>query len=703
MTFCPTSQRTVACKSTCWLSPVFERLSLARLFQTVAEAQPLGPSTDPGNNIWVRRATSGTVQFDRLSKPSAEALHRSGRRITGRSVCLRLGQKPEGQQNDMWNNKQGIKLGVLLAWMAALVATEAAAAKEGAKPSRPNVLLIMTDDQGYGDIHSHGNDSLDTPNLDRLAEQGARLQRFFVSPVCAPTRASLLTGRYHLRCGVFGVTRGAETMRASEVTLAELLRQAGYQTACFGKWHNGAHYPHHPNGQGFDQFVGFCAGHWNNYFNSRLEENGQPRQTSGYINDVFTSRSIDFIKANKNSPWFCYLAYNTPHTPWQVPDRYWEKYGQRQLKNQQARCAYAMVENIDENVGRLLEALDTAKLADHTIVVFLTDNGANSDRYNAGMKGRKGSLHEGGSRVPCFIRFPGRIPPQTRLAPITAHIDLLPTLCDYAGVPIAEELKLDGTSLVPLLSPVAGRAAPWPNRTLFCHWGGRPNRQRANRGAVRTDRWRAVRSKTWELYDMQADPGQRTDVAKDHPQVVKDLAGRFDRWWQDVTSEGFEPIPTEIGHPTAPVVTFPGHEAILQPARGKGISYHGRAGWANDWVANWTDPRATARWPIKAIAPGKYQVQLVYAASEESVGTQLQVSIGSAKVSTRILKPVPAAIVPLPDRIARKEVPQRKWQSKSIGELSIEAGEGWLVIQAPSIPGSQAIDLKAIRLRRIDE
>ncbi|MQY63441.1 MAG: sulfatase-like hydrolase/transferase, partial [Calditrichaeota bacterium] len=296
-----------------------------------------------------------------------------------------------------------------------------------ASGGRPNILLIMTDDQGWGDITSHGNDVIKTPVMDRIAAEGARFERFYVSPVCAPTRAALLTGRYCLRTGTHGVTRGQENMRSDEVTNAEVFKQAGYATGCFGKWHNGAHYPHHPNGQGFDEFFGFCAGHWNNYFDTTLDRNGQPVETKGYISDVLTNASMAFIEQNRKRPFFCYLPYNAPHTPWQVPDRYFDKYKAKGLDDETA-CSYAMTECLDDNIGRLLGQLDELNLAGDTIVLFLTDNGPNTDRYNGGMKGRKGSVNEGGVRVPLFIRWPGHIRPGTYVKPIAAHIDLLPTL-----------------------------------------------------------------------------------------------------------------------------------------------------------------------------------------------------------------------------------------------------------------------------------
>ena len=408
-------------------------------------------------------------------------------------------------------------LRVMTGAAAAVLSRPTFTSSENLRVRRPNVLLIITDDQGWGDIYSHGNDKLDTPVLDKLAADGARFDRFFVSPLCAPTRASLLTGRYHLRTGTHGVTRGQETMRSEEVTLAEIFRQAGYTTGCFGKWHNGAHYPYHPNGQGFDEFFGFCGGHWNNYFNTTLEHNGEPVKTSGYVTDVLTDAAMTFVEKNKDRPFFCYLPYNAPHSPWQVPDKYFGKYKARGFDDMTA-CAYGMCENLDDNIGRLLSKLDDLGLAGDTIVLFLTDNGPNSDRYNGGMKGRKGSAHEGGIRVPLFIRWPGHINPGTAVRQIAAHIDLLPTLVELCRLPMPRTLPLDGINLAPLLK---GETANWPDRMIFTHKG--PS------GSVRTERWRAVGTgKIWELYDMIADPGQKRNVAKQYMQLVKELRAAYE-------------------------------------------------------------------------------------------------------------------------------------------------------------------------------
>ncbi len=270
---------------------------------------------------------------------------------------------------------------------------------------RPHVLVILTDDQGWGDLSLHGNPDVETPRLDALAHSGARFDRFYVAPLCSPTRAAFLTGRDSLRGGVWWVTRGKETLRAEEVTLPEVLRDAGYRTAMVGKWHNGEHFPYSPEGQGFDTFFGFRAGHWNNYFDTWLLRGTERVETKGYINDVLTDEALRLLDEEDEAPLFLYVAYNTPHSPFQVPDADFDRVKARGLDDRTA-AAFAMVENIDANVGRLLDGLVERDLADDTIVVFFGDNGPNGERFNGGMRGTKGSVHEGGVRVPCFISWP---------------------------------------------------------------------------------------------------------------------------------------------------------------------------------------------------------------------------------------------------------------------------------------------------------
>jgi arylsulfatase A len=568
----------------------------------------------------------------------------------------------------------------------------------GAERKRPNVIVVMTDDQGWGDIRSHGNDKIDTPVMDRLAGDGARFERFFVSPVCAPTRASLLTGRYHLRTGTHGVTRGYENMRNEEVTIAEALRQAGYITGCFGKWHNGAHYPHNPNGQGFEEFLGFCCGHWNNYFDATLERNGRLVKTKGYISDVLTDAAIEFIEKNKDRPFFCYVPYNAPHSPFQVPDKYFDKYKVSGLDYKTA-CVYGMVENLDDNIGRVLKRLKEMELDKQTIVIFTTDNGPNTDRYNGGMKGRKGSVNEGGIRVPLFIRWPGHIKPGINITQIAAHIDIFTTILELCGAAMPKTLPQDGVSLVPLLR---GETGSWPDRMIFTFRSPRGQMQRLP-GSVRTQRWRAVKAgNRWELYDMISDPGQKNNVTKKHAEIVKKLSAAYEAASTDVTKAGFDPLPIHIGYPQWPVVVLPGHEAYLEPSSKKGISYKGRSGWANDWVTNWTSTEAYPWWEVEVVGAGCFEVTLMYICSKENVGTKVRVEIGGKSLDGVVSRAHNPAPIPSPDRVRRGEVYEKIWAPLTLGAVKLSKGRTKLVVKALEIPGNQAFDLKAVRLRRID-
>ena len=582
--------------------------------------------------------------------------------------------------------------------LAPISACRSLTAGQAETAARPNVLLIMTDDQGWGDIRSHGNAMIDTPVADRLASEGARFDRFFVCPVCAPTRASLLTGRYHLRTGTHGVTRGYETMRSEEVTMAEALKQGGYTTGCFGKWHNGAHYPQHPSGQGFDEFVGFCAGHWNNYFDTTLEHNGKPLKTNGYITDVLTDAACRFIETNRSRPFFCYVPYNAPHGPFQVPDRYFDKYKARGLDDKLA-CIYGMCENLDDNVGRLLRRLDELKLRDNTIVLFLTDNGPNSDRFNGGMKGRKASVDEGGVRVPLFVRWPGKIEPGTEIRQIAAHIDLFATILDLCDVPMPDTLPQDGVSLVPLLKR---QAQSWPDRMLFTF--RTPGGSIGNlRGAVRTQRWRAVKAgRGWTLYDMSADPGQERNLAETAPETLRPLREAFEAKVREVTQAGFDPIAAEVGHRGWPVVTLPGHEAFLEPGPRQGISYRGVSGWANDWITNWTDTQAYAWWPVEVVAAGRFEIALLYACAQDYLGTRLHVEIAGQAVQGTVQTVHDPEPIPSPDRVPRGEVYEKIWAPLVLGTVRLQPGPTRLVVRAVELPGGRACDIKAVRLRCLE-
>jgi arylsulfatase A len=553
----------------------------------------------------------------------------------------------------------------------------------------PNVLFILTDDQGWGDLSLHGNQFVETPNLDQLARGGAQFDRFFVSPLCAPTRASLLTGRYHLRTGTVSVSQGWERMRSDELTLAEIFRQSGYATGCFGKWHNGEHAPEDPNGQGFDEFLGFCAGHWNNYFDTDLQHNDRMVATKGFITDVLTDAALAFIGQNKSRPFFCYVPYNAPHSPHQVPDRYFDKYKAKGLSDEEASI-YGMVENVDDNVGRLLNGLDKMGLAKNTIVVFATDNGPNGHRFNGGMKGIKGSVDEGGVRVPLFVRWPGIIRPQTRIQPNAAHIDLLPTLVDLCGLRFRPVHPLDGHSLAGLL---LGRTDTLADRMLFTHVASMSSNQLpAEPGGVRTARYRLVRQNgQTQLYDMRNDPAQTTDIAAEQPQPVHQLQAAYDRWFQDVSLMITHTRPAPVA---AQRVLLQAPEARFSGS----IRYKQGNGWANDWLINWRSPADSIWWDVVVERPGRYQLSLQYTAPAVARGSILTVTAGTKTRQQRLPKGFDPPLKGSPDRIPRKEVYEKAWAWLPLGNMELPVGNQRIVLRAKSIPNGQAAEVKALLL-----
>ncbi len=385
---------------------------------------------------------------------------------------------------------------------------------------RPNVVIFLADDAGYGDYGANGNTQAVTPKIDSLAREGVTLDRFFVCAVCSPTRAESLTGRYHGRMGVSGTSLGDERMDLGERTIAEDFHAAGYATGAFGKWHNGSQWPYHPMARGFDEYYGHTAGHWGEYFDPPLEHNGQPVREKGYIVDLCTNHALDFIDRHREQPFYCYVPFTTPHSPWAAPEENWQHFREKTITQRatnpeqeeldQTRCALAMLENQDWNVGRVLLKLNDFGLTDNTIVLYYSDNGPNSWRWNDGMKGRKGSTDEGGVRSTCYIRWPGQLPAGKTIVEIAGAIDLLPTLTTLAGVTHKGPKPLDGRDLSPLL---LGTADNWPDRMIFNAWN--------DSVSVRTQQYRL--DNRGQLFDMQGDPSQTTPINAQQPEVTKRL------------------------------------------------------------------------------------------------------------------------------------------------------------------------------------
>jgi arylsulfatase A-like enzyme len=561
---------------------------------------------------------------------------------------------------------------------------------------RPNVLFILTDDQGYGDLSLHGNPHLKTPHLDALGHQGARFNRFFVSPLCAPSRASFLTGRYHLRTGVVSVSNGLEVMNADEVTLAEVLKANGYRTGCFGKWHNGEHLPHHPNGQGFDEFFGFCAGHWTNYFDTDLDHNGRFEQATGYLPDRLTDRAIAFMKARRGDarrgnaqPFFCYVPFNTPHSPHQVPDRYFNSYKAKGLSDELA-AIYGMVENIDENVGRLMQTLKDLGIDRETIVIFSTDNGPNGQRFNAGMKGIKGSVDEGGVRVPFFIRWPGTIAPRL-VRPIAAHVDLMPTLLELLDIRTPPARPFDGVSLVSQLW--GDQPAPLPERTLYTHVAQLAWELYAVPAALRTERFRWVKTRQeTALYDMTTDSLQKTNVIEKFPEQARAFEAQYARWFGEVSDNvnlAERPLPIGEGRQRQ---ILPSHEARFS---GK-LRYQEGHGWAHDWLTNWQDEQDRIWWTVTNRRPRAFAVAIQYTCSAAAVGTVIHLETDSAQVRAAIQHPHDPPLRPSPDRKPRIEAFEKEWAIQPLGTLRIPAGQHRFQLRASGIRPPAGMEIKGL-------
>ena len=567
----------------------------------------------------------------------------------------------------------------------------------------PNILLIMTDDQGWGDLHFHGNDSISTPNLDRLAEQSIRFDHFYVSPFCSATRASLLTGRYHLRTGTSWVTHRKEVMRSEEMTLAELFKGAGYTTGLFGKWHNGEQFPNDPRGQGFDEFFGFTAGHWNNYFNATLRHNDEEVPTEGFITDVLTDQAIGFIEKNKETPFLCYVPYNAPHSPFQMPDRYFDKYKKKGLTDKNA-AVYGMIENVDDNIGRLLATLDTLGIAENTIVVFLSDNGPNGQRFNGGMQGIKGSVHEGGVRVPFFIRWknnpvPNSLRDREAIPNIAAHIDLLPTLADLCNVTLPARStsgELDGRSLVPLLK---NPAADWPSRLIFnIHTEGE---MRMKPAAVRNDRYRLVvdQNDKIQLFDLKEDPGERRDIAGNMPELRDSLYGALTDWFKDVTAGGIQPPPVPVA---ASHVSLPAPEARFRNTSGGCTRFKGGIGWANDYIVNWEYQDDGVEWDINVDSAGLYEIFLLCHQRQFGLAT-IVVEAAGVPWEMHLRGDFLPDPLPSPDRVPRDEVYESKWLRLKVGEVKFAPGPQTVKVSLKNTAAEEGVfELKGCELIKVD-
>jgi arylsulfatase A-like enzyme len=568
-----------------------------------------------------------------------------------------------------------------------------------ADPSqRPNVVVILADDQGWGDLSVHGNTNLSTPHIDSLARDGALFERFFVCPVCSPTRAEFLTGRYHVRGGVWSTSTGGERLDLDEKTIAQSFKAAGYATGAFGKWHNGSQHPYHPNARGFDEYYGFTSGHWGDYYSPPLERNGRPVRGEGYITDDLTNKALEFIEQNRERPFFCYIPYNVPHSPMQVPDPFWQKFkgdsiklrytGSQKEELDFTRAALAMVENMDGNIGRVLQKLDALQLREQTIVLYFSDNGPNSWRWNGGMKGRKGSTDEGGVRSPLLVRWPGRIPAGSTVTQIAAAIDLLPTLSELAGIPIVSGKPLDGVSVAPLL---VGKTPTWPDRVIFTHWNGNVSAR------SQQFRW----SNDGKLYDLTRDPGQERDVSREHPDAARRLADGVATWKRDVLSELKRPDdrPFSVGDSQFPLTTLPArdgvpHGHVERSAKAPNCSY----------FTNWssTDDRIT--WNVEVLTAGRYDVVINYTCPAADVGSTVELSLGERRLEGRVTEAHDPPLTGHEHDLASRgsESLVKEFKPLRLGVIELPRGRGLLMLRALEVPGKQVMDVRSLVLTRLE-
>ena len=521
---------------------------------------------------------------------------------------------------------------------------------------KPNVVLLVTDDQGYGDLGCHGNSVIRTPNLDRLHAESVRFTDFHVDPLCAPTRAALLTGRYAYRAGVTAAFGGRSILRRGETTLADIFRANGYRSGLFGKWHLGDNYPYRPNERGFDEAVVCWSGGatqaadaWgNDYFDDTYSRNNVPEKFEGYCTDVFFREGLAFVERNRDNPFFLFLPLNAPHAPYFVDERYSKPYRERGLSETMA-AFYGMIGNIDDNVGAFRARLDELGLAENTIFIFMTDNGTaagygpatqggNWAGVNAGMRGRKGSHYDGGHRVPFFIRWPAAgIGGGKDIDRLIAHIDFVPTLIDLLGLELPREIRFDGVSLAPLLRDEPG--FPEDRVHFVQHQQFRVGRKMQMdkpqpwlHSSVLTEQWRLIDGK--ELYDIEADPGQQHDLAAGHPDEVERLRQAYEGWWSEVSGPATNYERIVVGsdeeNPTR-LTSFdwrpdggPPNQAVMQLPSAE----------RNRWASN-------GFWALEVEGPGRYSIKLRERPPEaqypiEGVKARVRIADFSAE------KPIPA-------------------------------------------------------------
>ena len=559
--------------------------------------------------------------------------------------------------------------------------------------TNPNILIILTDDQGWGDLSINGNTNLKTPNIDNIALNGASFERFYVSPVCSPTRAELLSGKFFVRSGVNGVTRGYERMNTDVKLISDFFKGKKYKTGAFGKWHNGSQPPYHPNNRGFDEFYGFTSGHWGNYFDPILEKNGKIIKTEGYINDVITNEAISFIKKS-NKPFLSFISYNTPHSPMQVPDKYFDgkdillrgRYSKRE-NIEKTKAAMGMIENIDENIGNVVRSLKEKGVYENTIIIFFSDNGPNGNRWNNDLKDRKGSTNEGGVRVPFFIQWPKNIKKGLKIKQISSVLDVFPTLLELTG---NESLNdLDGMSLKRFLdSP----SLLDDERTIFSYWN--------NRISARNNNY--ILDHENNLYDLVKDFSQYNPIEKDNNPHYQKLLNDKNEWLTKVVNPNKEKLtrrPFTINYNTAKYTHLPARDAEINGDL-KRSSIHANC----SFIENWKNTNDYIFWEIDVLEDGINNIELYYTLEKESVGTEIALEFENQIIKKTIDEFHDPNLVGFEeDKIKRIESYTKDFKKIKIGTMSFKKGLSKLKLKTTKKVGKKSIDFRLLILKNENE
>ncbi|PQV48986.1 arylsulfatase A-like enzyme [Jejuia pallidilutea] len=580
--------------------------------------------------------------------------------------------------------------------------------KQQLASSKPNVILILIDDQGYGDISALGNPFIETPNIDALHNVSARFTDFHVSPTCAPTRAALLTGRHNNRTGVWNTVKGRSLILERETLVAQMFKDNGYNTGMFGKWHLGDNYPFRPEDKGFEEVLSHGGGgmgqtmdYWNNdYFDDMYLHNGQLKKYEGYSADIWFDEAIKWIESKENEPFFCYIPSNTAHSNYNVEDKYYKDLeGNDSIPH---APFLGMVRNIDENLGKLVTYLKESAKLDNTILIFTTDNGTAQGAkteghrldgfikqgYNAGMRGVKASKYEGGHRVPLFIHWKdGGLNVGKDINELTAHYDIVPTLVDLCNLEVDDSIKFDGTSLKPLFN---GNNSEFKDRIVITNSQRVENPEPWRRTSLMQGKWRLVDGV--ELYNLETDPEQRHNIIDQHPEKVAELKKAYDAWWEEISPSYKDQPYIYIGHEKENPVTLYCHDWHTEKEATPWHQRHIRSAFIDNGY-----------WLVKVAETGKYSMKLRRWPKETGLSLNAEAPIRPALEGTSVKatkKGIALNIVNARLKIQNYDEVKKVDASKEYVEFEVDlqAGETkmqtWFTLNDGEELGAYYVDIK---------